>query len=610
MTSSVRTGTLVRRLLAEARPSWASLVGTAVIGMLAVPLVLLSPLPLKIAVDSGLDGRPLPGLLGALPAWFHTPSGVLVVAGTLQVTVVLLLQLQSLAVAALSTSTGERLTLAFRARIFGQAQRLSLPYHDGRGTADSVYRVQHDAPCIREILVDGLIPLGSSVLAVGGMILVCFRIDPLLAGVALGVAPFLLLSAWSYRRWTHRRYRDARGLESTALAVVQEVLTSLRVVRAFGREERERDRFVDRASAGARARVRLVVLEGVFALVVNLITAVGTALVLVLGIQRVRSGALTLGALLMIVAYLGQLYTPLKTVSKKVADLQTSLAGAERAFEVLDQVPDVPEHPRARALTRARGHIEFRDVTFGYRPGRPVLDRVSFTVQAGGRLCLVGRSGEGKTTLLSLLARFFDPSSGAIVLDGVDLRDYALADLRNQFAFVLQEPVLFSTTIAENIAYGRPDAGPEEIEAAARAAGAHGFIRRLPEGYDTQVGERGMRLSGGQRQRITVARAFLKDAPILILDEPTASVDLRTERAIVQSLERLMKGRTTILVTTRSDVARGFPSTIRLARGRIFPPARSSTARPSGNGPGRGTGERSTRSGERRSQPVGSRAAR
>ena len=563
------TRRLLERLLRQARPYRFHLIGIFLLGLLATPLALLMPLPLMIAIDSGVDGAPLPGPLQGLPASLQTPTGVLIVVAAMQILVVLLFQLQSMAFTMLSTYTGERLTLGFRARLFRHLQRLSLAYHDTRGTADSIYRVQYDAPCIQEILVDGSIPIASAALTVVSMVVVTLRIDWVLAAVAIGVAPFLFLTARDYRKWTRRRYKDVKGLESGALGVVQEVFTSLRVVKAFGGEEGEQARFVGRAAEGARARIRLAFYEGLFSLAVNVITALGTALVLVLGIQHVRSGILSLGELAVVISYLGQLYAPLKMASKKVGDLQVSLAGAERAFEALDQRPEVRRRRDARPLQRAQGEIVFDDVTFERHGSSPVLYRVGFAVEAGTRLAVLGRTGEGKTTLVSLLARFVDPTGGRILLDGVDLRDYSLTDLRNQFAFVLQEPLLFSTSIAENIAYARPDATEREIVEAAQAAGVHDTIEGLRDGYDTLVGERGMRLSGGERQRIALARAFLKDAPILILDEPTSSVDPKTERAIMGAVTRLVRGRTTILISHRAGTARRYRARIELERGGI-----------------------------------------
>jgi ATP-binding cassette subfamily B protein len=323
------------------------------------------------------------------------------------------------------------------------------------------------------------------------------------------------------------------------------------VVKAFGREEHEQERFIGQSHAGMGARIRLAFAEGAFGLVINVIIATGTALVLFIGVRSVLAGRLTLGELLMVLAYLSQLYAPLATISDTAGRLLSSRVSVQRALELLDEVPEVAERPHARPLKRATGAITFRQVSFAYDGSHTVLDNVSFAIGPGTRLGIAGSTGAGKSTLVSLLMRFYDPGAGQILLDGVDLRDYKLVDLRNQFAIVLQEPVLFSTSIAENIAYGRPGASFQDIVAAARAANAHDFIVHLPDGYDTLVGERGMRLSGGERQRIALARSFLKDAPILILDEPTSSVDVTTEAAIIEALARLMAGRTTLMIAHR-----------------------------------------------------------
>jgi ATP-binding cassette subfamily B protein len=292
-------------------------------------------------------------------------------------------------------------------------------------------------------------------------------------------------------------------------------------------------------------------------------------LVLFIGVQSVLGGRLTLGELLIILAYLTQLYGPLATIGDTVARMQSSLAGMHRAFDLLDEMPEVTERPQAHALKRATGAIEFRQVGFSYDNRHLVLHQVSFAIRAGTRLGIAGRTGAGKSTLLSLLMRFYDPTAGQVLLDGMDLRDYRLADLRNQFALVLQEPVLFSASIAENIAYGRPEAHFEAIVAASTAANAHHFIVDLPDGYHTLVGERGMRLSGGERQRIALARAFLKDAPILILDEPTSAVDMATEAAIMDAMERLMVGRTTLMIAHRLSTLDACDARIEIEYGQI-----------------------------------------
>ena len=545
--------TLYRRLLRQARLYWPHIGGIFLLSLLSSPLALLTPLPLKIAVDSVVGSHPLPGFLAALlpAAAIGSDFAILAVAAGLLVAITLLSQLQELASSLLRTYTGELLVLDFRTQLFRHIQRLSLTYADTKGTSDSTYRIQYDAPAIQYIAIDGVIPFIAAGFTIAGMIAVTARIDWQLALVALAIAPVLFLVTQVYRRRLRQRSREVKKLESSALAIVQEVLAALRVVKAFGQEDREQERFFRRSSEGVQARLRLTLIEGGFGLLVGLISAIGTSAVLWIGIRHVQSGALTLGELLLVMSYLSQLYEPLKTMSKKAASLQSHLAGAERAFALLDEAPDVVERPKARPLAHAAGAVAFRNVSFAYEQERPILHDLSFEIPAGASVGIAGTTGAGKTTLVSLLTRFYDPTAGQILLDGVDLRDYKLADLRSQFAIVLQEPVLFSTSIAENIAYARPGASEREIAAAAQAAGAHDFIAGLPQGYATLVGERGMRLSGGERQRIALARAFLKDAPILILDEPTSSVDMKTEAEIMTAMKQLMRGRTTFMIAHR-----------------------------------------------------------
>jgi ATP-binding cassette subfamily B protein len=544
---------LLRRLLRQARPYWPHIGGLLLLSLLSTPLALLAPLPLKIVVDSVIGSRPLPGFLDSLVPDAATPSDttVLVLAVCLLIAVALLGELIGLVNSVLTVYAGEKMVLGLRARLFRHAQRLSLLYHDSRGTTDSAYRIQYDAPSIQWIMIELIPSLVTAVLTLVAMVYITFLIDWQLALVALAVSPFLLLSAWIYSQRLRHRWRRVSQLDSSALSVVEEVLSSLRVVQAFGQEAREGERFVNRSTESLRTRIHVSFIEGVFGLLVSLVTTMGTAAVLYIGVLHIRSGVLTLGDLLLVMGYLAELYGPLNELSTSKATLQRSLASTERVFTLLDEVPDVVERPDARPLTRAEGTVAFNDVSFAYREDHPVLHAVSFEVDSGTRVGISGKTGAGKTTLMSLLTRFYDPTIGQVLLDGADLRNYKLADLRNQFAVVLQEPVLFSTSIAENIAYARPEASEQEIVEAAKAANAHEFIVSLSDGYETEVGERGMSLSGGERQRIALARAFLKDAPILILDEPTSSVDTKTEAAIMDAMERLMHGRTTFMIAHR-----------------------------------------------------------
>jgi ATP-binding cassette, subfamily B, bacterial len=559
---------LTRRLARELRPYWLRILALLTLSMLNTPLALLTPVPLKIVIDSVLGSQPLPPVLGRmLPT--GSDGALLIAASLFFVVVALLTQLLDLATTVLRTFVGERLLLDLRTRLFRHVQRLSVSYHDLRGTTDSTYRIQYDATATQQIAVDTIPSFITAAVTLGAMLYVTTQIDWQLTLVAVAISPVLLLASWRYRRRLRKQSRQVKKLESGAMSVVQEALSAVRVVQAFGREEHEEQRFVRRFHEGMWARIRYTLASSRYTLVVSLTTAVGTAAVLYIGARNVQTGRITLGDLVLVMAYLSQLYAPLKTMSKKAGSLQSYLASAERAFALLDEEPDVQEYPGARPLPRARGEIVFQDVSFAYDGERPVLHDVSLCVKSGMRVGVCGATGAGKTTLVSLLNRFYEPTEGHILLDGVDLREYRLADLRNQFAIVLQEPLLFATSIAENIAYARPDASREEIVAAARAAGAHDFIAVFPDGYDTLVGERGARLSGGERQRISLARAFLKNAPVLILDEPTSSVDVKTEAAIMEAMYRLMEGRTTFMIAHRLGTLDGCDERIEIAAGRV-----------------------------------------
>jgi ATP-binding cassette, subfamily B, bacterial len=559
------------RLFLQAAPYWPHLVVLFLVNLLSTPLALLNPVPLKIIVDTAFGDEPMPApirmfLPGSLDFSF---SQVLLVASGLIVLIALMANLQGMISWVLQAYVGEKLVLKFRTLLFNQIQRLSLAYHDRVGISDSLYRIQYDASAIRALMVSGFAPLITTVFTLVAMLFVMTLIQWRFTLIALLILPGLVYVTRSSSAQLKHQWTKVKQFESAAMSVIHETMSALRVVKAFVREEHEEKRFTGRSMEALRGQMRLAYIGGFFDLTVGLLIATGTALFLYVGARHVHAGEITLGELIVVMAYLAQMYGPMRTLSKQVTGLQSSLVSLERAYSVIDREQDVKDRPDALPVTHLPGGVIYDRVCFEYHPGEPVIRDLSFEILPGQRVGVMGSTGAGKTTLLNLLPRFYEPTSGRILVDGQDIRHYRLADYRNQFSIVLQEPVLFSTTIAENIAYGRPSASLEEIQQAAMEANAHQFISRLDEGYDTEVGERGMQLSGGERQRVSIARAFLKNAPILILDEPTSSVDIATEALIMEATDRLMEGRTTFLITHRLDTLAQCDVLLHLEQGRL-----------------------------------------
>ena len=557
------------RILKQTRSCWPKLAAITGLSLLSLPFTLLYPLPLKIAVDGVLGKPAFPPFLQRMFPGPHSEAATLTIAVGLLIGIAALVNLQGLASWYLQTYTGEKLVWDFRAELLNHVQRLPLAFHDRYGASDSVYRIQHDAPALQYVAIQGFIPLITAGFTLIGMIYVTARMDPALAGVALAVSPVLFLLSLGSSRLVRKRSREIKELDTTAMSVIQEVIGSIRIIKAFGQESREHERFIRHSSKRMSGQVKLSMLQALFSGLVGLTIAGGTAAALYIGVQHVKAGILSVGSLLVIMAYIAQVYQPLQLLSTKMTDVQVWFASLERAFMLLDQVPEIAESPRALPLGRAIGSFEFRDVCFRYDESGRGLEHVSFDVPAGARVGIVGGTGAGKTTLLNLLMRFYDPVHGQVLLDGKDLREYRIADLRRQFSVVLQQPVLFAASVAENIAYGKPDAQDCEIIAAAKAASSHDFIMRLPEGYDTRPGEGGALLSGGERQRISLARAFLRDTPILILDEPTSSVDVKTEASILQATESLIRGRTTFMIAHRLNTLKNCDMILVLEQGKL-----------------------------------------
>ncbi len=546
-----------------AAPQRRGLAAAVVLMLLGVVFDLLKPWPLKLIVDSTLAGQPLPPPV----AWLANLPGGATAAGQLAwlslATVVLFLLSQTATAARsyLEAGSGSRMVYDLGADLFEHLQRLSLRFHGRQAAGDLVRRVTTDSSCVRELVFGVYLPVLTSLATLALMFSVMWRLDRSLALLALLVAPVMAVLIRVFDRPMTERTYQHQQLEGEMMALSEQALTALPVVQAFGREAQGDAEFQSLAQRTLGAYQRAILAQMQFKVGVGAALAVGTAAMMLLGGLQVLQGALSVGVLLVFLSYLVSLYTPLEMLAYVSMGFASAAARARRVLDVLAVDQEVQEAPDARPLPAQPGSIaghhaaprrvRLEDVTFGYEPQRPVLRDVTLEARPGETVALVGPTGAGKSTLAALIPRLFDPWQGRVLIDGVDVRTLPLADLRAQVAVVLQDPFLLPLSIADNIAYGRPGAHREEIVAAAVAANADEFIRRLPEGYDTLVGERGATLSGGEKQRLAIARALLKDAGVLILDEPTSALDTATEAQLLQALERLMAGRTTFIIAHR-----------------------------------------------------------
>lgn len=557
------------RALAEARAFWRHLALILVLGLLETPLGLLTPMPMKVVVDSVVGGASPPAWLD--PTLFGLePKALFPLAVGLTVILAFVTLGHRLCEWLFREWVAERMVHAFRSNLFRKMLDISAVGRDAAMTQDLAYRVSSDAPAIQWTAIYGFIPVIQSVSALCATFAVTWALSPTLALVAVATAvPMIWLSNWNQRRLKDK-WHDVKERESEAGAVLQEVVGGLRIVTTFGQEARELDRYREATRVSYSTKLRVIRYQGSIDLLLGLMTAAGTAVALALGTLDVMHGRMTVGELILAMTYVAQLYGPLNAIGSHISGQQQAVASAERAFALLDTRPTVAEKPEAIGLVRATGDVTFEKVCFGYDDRDRLLADINLAIPAGTCVGIVGKTGSGKTTLVNMLLRLFDPSEGRVLLDGIDVKDLKLADLRNQFSVVTQDPLLFSTTIAENIGYGRVAASMEEIVEAAKAAQAHDFIAALPAGYHTPVGERGTKLSGGERQRIAIARAFLKNAPILILDEPTSAIDNETESLIVDAIERLMAGRTTFMIAHRLGTLRKAGLILRVENGCVL----------------------------------------
>jgi ATP-binding cassette, subfamily B, bacterial len=554
------------RILPYLRPYRKFAIATLVLTVLLAAVALAEPWPLAFVVDSIIGNDPAPGWVTGI---FGSSVGGLI---ALAVVATLFLTLLSGAMTVvneyLSTTVDQRMVLDFRTDMFEHAQKLSLAFHDTESKGILMYRINDQAVAMGQI-VTAIPAVAQSLLTLIGMAYISVMINPLLALLALAITPFIIYSTTFYTDRIEPRLYRVRGLGAINLAIVYEAMAMMRVVLAFGTQRREYMRFRRQGETWVDETIGLTVRQTLFRLVVQMITAAGTAAVIGVGAYQAVQGEITAGELLVILSYISQIYQPLENLTITIANFQQWFINMLMAFDLMDMEPEVKEKPDARPLDRARGEIELEGVEFGYT-GRPgVLKDISFRIPSGRAVAIVGPTGAGKSTLVSLLPRFYDPKQGSVRIEGHDVRDLKIADVRKQFSVVLQEPLLFSGTIEENIRYAKSDASMEEVVEAAKAANVHDFISELPDGYGTVIGERGAKISGGERQRIAVARAFLRDAPILILDEPTSSIDSRTEEVILDALGRLMEGRTTILIAHRLSTIRSVNEILVMDHGEI-----------------------------------------
>ncbi len=559
------------RFRRSVRPYRAPLAVGGALVLVVAATDIATPWPLKVIVDNVLRGTPLSGAVGdvleSLPG--SGEDAILAAAVVLLVTLVLVNAAADYLSSYVLDGIGQRVMADLRGEAFTHLQRQSLLYHDRQRVGDLMTRITSDVAQVQDMLVTSLSVLIPNVTMLVGIVVVMFVVDPGFALIALSVAPALFVVIFVSTRRIKRASKVARRKESDIASVASETLSAIHVVQAYTTEDRHEQRFREHNVERLRAGLDAVRLQAALTPAIDVITAVGTGIVLWVGAHRVSSGEMSLGLLLVFLAYLSQLYRPMRNLSKLAWVVSRGQASADRLDEVLSVDVRVVERRHAVTAHRFAGAVEFRGVSFGYADELEVLHDVSLMVEPGERIALAGATGAGKSTLVSLIPRFYDPQRGAVLVDGVDVRDYTLASLRRQIALVLQDSILFHGSIRENIAYGTTDASPDDILAAAEAAYVDEFVRELPDGYDTLVSERGSTLSGGQRQRIAIARALVRDAPIVILDEPTSGLDALSEQYVLRGLDRLMERRTVIVIAHRASTLRRADRIYVLDEGRI-----------------------------------------
>ena len=531
------------------RPHWKGMTVALIAVAIAAGMELLEPWPLKIVLDYLLQGRHLPAWAMAVVAWIGNDKLAVLNFAVAAVAVIAIVGAGSSYLENwLTTTIGQQIMHDLRRMVYHHIQRLSLAEHDEKRTGDLIGRVTDDIESVQDFVTTALLGIVTNVFTLVGMIAIMLSMSWRFTLISLAIAPVLFAVVLLLTRKIKSASRDVRKKESELVSTVQEVFSSIRVVKAFAREDYEQRRFERQSLENVETALKAQSLKMKLSPVVEIIVATGTCLMLGFGARMVMAGQLTPGELVLFLFYLGKMYKPMRDLSKMTNTVSKASVGFERIREILESESKLRDSPRARRAPAFKGNIEFEHVTFGYRSEEPIIEDVSFTVQPGQVAAFVGPTGAGKTTIINLIARFYDPLSGKIKIDGTDIREFTIRSLRSQISFVLQDTLLFRAPVWQNIAYGRPESRRTEIIRAAELANADEFIKEMPEGYDTMVGERGVTLSGGQRQRIAIARAMIRHTPILILDEPTSGLDAQSELAVIDALDRLMKDKTSIVI--------------------------------------------------------------
>jgi len=531
------------------RPHWKAMTMAFVAVAIGSAMDLLEPWPIKIVLDYLLQSKTMPGWMVAVVAWIGSGRLAILnfaVAGVAAIAVIS--AVSSYIEDYLTTNVGQWVMHDLRRTLYHHIHRLSLAEHDEKRTGDLIGRVTSDIDSVQAFVATALLGILTSVLTLLGIIGVMLYMNWRFTAISLSIAPVLFLVVYYFTRKIKKASREVRKKESELISTVEEVLTSIRLVKAFAREDYEERRFEKQSLDNVETALIARSIKMKLSPIVDVIVGIGTCLMLGYGARLVMANQFTAGDLVVFLWYLGKMYKPMRDLSKMSDTVSKAGVGLERIREIIGTESDVRDLPRSRRAKAFKGTIEFDKVSFGYSPEQSILKDVSFKIEPGQVAAFVGPTGSGKTSIINLVARFYDPGSGTIKIDGADIRSYTIKSIRDQISFVLQDTVLFHTPIWENIAYGRPEATRDEIIRAAKLANADEFIVKMPEGYDTMVGERGVTLSGGQRQRIAIARAVIRNTPILILDEPTSGLDAQSEQAVFEALERLMKNKTSIVI--------------------------------------------------------------